>query len=496
MWGNMKILIGLLLSSVCFAGDVSDTSLTFGSTFNTDPKIITVFSSGQFGLNNIPVWLRVDPVTAVGPGDVKFYADVKKVPTNGDTALVNLVTRNGTTVITILAKCSSSSGCGGGTVVPTPTPVVNPTPVSTPVVNPTPVSTPVSTPQPTVAPTPPITIPVGDDSVTAPVHPTYREVSTKLDKIVPYVWYQGKTATQTQRDAMEETRAGIAMPEVLRYARTIPGCKSSYDRFAQGMSEITAKLGPVYEIGISLKEGTAGHWSVDPNGRHYSIENYAFRAVAACSVKSASECAASPLMNANLLDLMNMRIENGKCITGALFTVPPPTEKRNGYRERLGMVQADTLMPALTAQQLQLLDASHAAHHAVTEFKCGTGPAPAAGIVLKSHIALEATARTEAEHHFLRLKDFSGAEDPLWTRAEVCKWARIQDKAHHAWKDQVLLGKWGRARLMDNDHLNAHICMGLKTDKMLVRFSCDGPISSCPKETCEQYLARTAVNLN
>lgn len=480
----MKMLILSLLMSVnAMAVSFSPTQITFGSTFNGDPKVVVVDSEVPFTLGvMMPAWLTAK----VSGNIVSFYADVTKVPASGETVYVTFNDANSSKFVTIQAKCSSSSGCGGVIILPTtptPTPVATPKPT----VAPTPVSTPVGTPNPTPVATP---LPIGNDAKTPAVRPTYREVSTKLDKIVPYVWFRGHTATQVERDAMEETRTGVAMPEGLRYIRTIKGCESVYSKYGGILGEMTALLGPVYEIGISLKEGEAGHWSVDPNGRHYSKENYFFKDAKQCSVANGTQCAQSPLMTQALLDLLDMRIEGGKCVLGALFTVPPPTEKRNSYREQLGRVQADTLMPQLTDAQKVLLAASHAAHHAVTLFKCGEGPAPVAGIVQTSHMALENSARNEPEHHFLRMKDFSGAEDPLWTKDQVCRWAKIQDIAHHRWMDEVLKGKWGRSRLFENDHQNAHICMGLKHERLLVRFSCAGKIGTCPKETCESYLNR------
>lgn len=41
---------------------------------------------------------------------------------------------------------------------------------------------------------------------------------------------------------------------------------------------------------------------------------------------------------------------------------------------------------------------------------------------------------------------------------------------------------------LDNNHLNAHICMNIKHPRLLMRFSCGKPMNSCPRVTCEEYL--------
>jgi len=129
----------------------------------------------------------------------------------------------------------------------------------------------------------------------------------------------------------------------------------------------------------------------------------------------------------------------------------------------------------------------------VSNFRCGVGKAPPAGIVAATHASLEATASDEREHHFLSMKAFSGVVDSGWSADEVCQWARLQDRFHHEWMEFVAAGDWGHSRQAETDHQLAHICMGLRDPGLLVRFSCEPDrISSCPVQTCEEALASLA----
>jgi hypothetical protein len=227
-----------------------------------------------------------------------------------------------------------------------------------------------------------------DRSATPPVRPTYQDVSIKLPSSSFYEWFRGRTATQAQRDAMEETLTGVAVPEALRYARTISACAGQVPSLASQLTKVTAKLGTTYEQNSLLP---AGSWWVPIQGRHYSFEQYILHTVRSCSTGSgaASACAKSPLMTPALADLLDIRIENGRCVAGAAFGVPAPLETYSSYRAAVGGVQSKT---AMVPPDPTLLHATHAAHRAVSDFRCGVGPEPPAGSVQAAHLALEATA--------------------------------------------------------------------------------------------------------
>ena len=441
--------------------DISPTQVIFGPTYNVTPKTIQVLTPGAFSVSGAPAWLTANPLSSIGPARISLAVDVVKVPPKGDAVSLMIVTPNGTSILSVVAKCSSSSDCGE--------------------------------------------VPGSDDKngraealpgfKSAPVRPTYRDVSIKIPRQESFKWFRGYVATQVLRDAMEETLAGIAVPEALRYARTIPSCETAMNKAmsSSGLNAITTKLGPIYEIAQALKDGDGGSWAIGgTQGRHYSIENYILSNVQACSIEanSASLCAKSTLMTPDLLDLLDMRVEGGKCVQGANFELVPPQEVYDNKRSQLGKVQAKTLMPELTEEQKRMLHATHMAHKQVSDWRCGIAPAPEAGIVKKRHLELEASAVNEEQHHFFRLKDFSGTPDPGWTQEEVCQWARLQDRAHENWMDAILAGKWGRARLFDNDHQQAHLCMTLKNDELLTLFSCEQEesVRDCPKRTCTEVL--------
>ena len=326
---------------------------------------------------------------------------------------------------------------------------------------------------------------------TAPVRPTYQDVSVRTPPGSFYQWFRGRVATQTIRDAMEETLTGVALPEAIHYALSMDSCRAIGRSTVTELTKITMRLGPVYEQQQSLEAN--GVWSIPVFGRHYQIEQHQLAKIRACSLGSAAEaCARNELMTRTgtvpnaLADLLDLRIENEKCVEGALFTLSPPLEPFDANRANVGIVQSKTpMIPPATG----VLHDTHTAHSKTSDFVCGTGPAPTAS-VRDAHMALEATATTEDQHHFLRLKDFSGTRDPDWSPQDICKWARLQDAAHERWMDAVSHGDWAHARQADDDHQLAHICMNLKHADLKVRFSCSTSlhVEDCPALTCQQVL--------
>src|SRR5262249_39528299 len=172
-----------------------------------------------------------------------------------------------------------------------------------------------------------------------PVRPTYRDVCLRVldaDPSNPLRWFRGHTASQVERDAMEETLVGMALPETVRYGRTVPGCSGAVQTTLGNLSKITSKLGPVYE-GNALLPG--GNWVVSLSGRHYHFEQYALRAMRKCSLGAADACGRSRLMTAALQDLLDLRVEGGRCVAGAAFEPPVPTQPYDPVRGSLGAVQ-------------------------------------------------------------------------------------------------------------------------------------------------------------
>src|SRR5262249_31185055 len=157
-----------------------------------------------------------------------------------------------------------------------------------------------------------------------PVRPTYRDVSLRVldaDPSNPLRWFRGHTASQVERDAMEETLVGMALPEAIRYGRTVPGCSGAVQSACSSLSKIASKLGPVYE-GNAILPG--GSWVVSLSGRHYHLEQYALRGFRKRSLGAANACGQSRLMTPALQDLLDLRVEDKRCVAGGGLAAPPP----------------------------------------------------------------------------------------------------------------------------------------------------------------------------
>ena len=319
-----------------------------------------------------------------------------------------------------------------------------------------------------------------------PVRPTFGEVSPVIGGTAAYLWFRGHTANQIERDAMEETRLGLVIPAAITYARTMPPCTGAVTASLGYISRTTNTLAPVYEH----KNST---YFIRVGGNHYNFEYYSLVGVRNCSLAAPTKCAANPLMTSDMQAVLNIHIANGKCVAGSEYPILPPEEPSDSVKASQPILQLRVRQPGLTSEQKQLLHATHAAHKAVSDWRCGVGPEPAAGIVQDAHLAFEASARNDTEAHFFRMKDFSGAVDPDWTPDQVCTIARLQDAAHERWMDAILAGNWDLARASDTDHQNAHLCMNIGTSSRLtVRFTCDSSIENCPITTCAEAVSAFA----
>jgi len=517
MGGNIKAALcaatlacALLLGgsgNASAAPTLSDSTVRFGTDYSkVTCQTITVTGEPVSFIQSDKQALWLNGAMDVDSGVLTLCVNVCLVPTSGDRVLLDI---NGA-ILTVAAKTSTStdrSACGPAT---DPTSTV---PRSTG--TPRPTSTTARTQGAVTATPEPASTPVVDCNAnpTDPVRPSRRDVSVKIENSGrtgdPYGFdADGCTATQVWMDAAQESRWNFAAEAVRMMRDTLPGSAHRVQRDVELLGDITKRLGVIYEIARALKDTLGGSWQTDEDGKHYDKEAQVLYDVAGICLAYPVECAQSPKMNDSLADVMDVRIVRDASGTplvveaGALFDLPS-NELRNRPRMTLGTVQARTQMPALTEAQLIAVDAAHEAHHAVDDFACGVGPAQPAGIVRAKHVALEALARNEDEHHFLRMKDFEGYADSIkngnpngWTSTQVCQWHRIIGRFHHDWRDAVLAGKWGRSRLAENDHQTGHRCLNLKAG-LLVKFSCGkgvdgGEVRECPLETCEQYLARVS----
>lgn len=306
----------------------------------------------------------------------------------------------------------------------------------------------------------------------------------------PLKWYRGKTATQTQRDAVEETSSMYVL-QAVQFAKTIPGCDQMVKKALSTWNGIPSKLGPGYEY-AALRANDV--WQVTVQGRHYTFEKYALEALQSCLVSSQAASVCGSKIPQDLSDVLDLRIENGKCIRGAAFQIPPPTEPFDTAKAVADQVSTKVKFPALTDSHKALLHQTHMLHKSVSDWRCGLGSLPS-GSVDKAHQDFESSAVSTTQQHFFQMKRFSGSVDPLWTQAEQCKWGRLQDKFHEAWMNAVEAGDWFLARLEDNRHQMMHECMNVKSDDFQVLMYCKDPVDknfnifNCPKLTCSQYLA-------
>jgi len=317
-----------------------------------------------------------------------------------------------------------------------------------------------------------------------PVHPTFAELSPTIGGTAAYQSFRGHTANQIERDSMEETRLGLVIPAIITYARTMPSCVNAVEAALGYTSRTTNTLAPVYEH----KNST---YFIRVGGNHYNFEYYALVAIRNCSLASPVRCASNPLMTSDIQAVLNLDVVKGKCVAGSQRPTPP--QPYDSLTSSQPILQLRVQQPSLTSEQTELLHATHAAHQAVSDWRCGVGPEPAAGIVQDAHLAFEASARTANEAHFFRMKDFSGAVDPDCRPDQVCTIARLQDAAHERWMDAILAGNWDLARASDTDHQNAHLCMNIGTSSRLtVRFTCDSSIENCPIQTCAEAVSAFA----
>lgn len=296
-----------------------------------------------------------------------------------------------------------------------------------------------------------------------PIRPTTRDLSLKFtNSSYAYKWFPlggavAHTASQTEKDMMEWTLFARTI-ECLRYlAPFIPSVyRNAFG--SNGLLPVTTRLGigSGYEGAVTERQAI---WEVGPQGRHYSNERSILKDIRAAVYKKPGPrqaFAARP----DLRDLLDL---NPTLDGPAEFTLAPIPTKYDTKRAAAFPVTSKKRMPLLTQGQLALLEATHAAHHIVSDWRRDpvNKPAPPQNIVGMAHDMFEASARNEEELHFFAMKPFSGFEHPAWTRIEIGQWATIQDHFHHEWKDAIRIGDWGRARRLDTQHLWAHIFMNI-----------------------------------
>lgn len=335
-----------------------------------------------------------------------------------------------------------------------------------------------------------------------PVRPTASDVSYAVrDAGYPFKWCPIRQpaggafvkyvpATQICMDAMAE-RSLVEMIVLARALRYVPDADKVIDfclSDSQGASAITAFLNPVYEGNFGEYRGD---WAEDWSAKDYGKPAYCAKKARSFLLYRPVACATTPEL-ALSLPFLNLAVVNGKCVDVAEApTYPSDIDKR--YKS-LGTIDYDHVQPPLTADQLALLHTTHRLHGEGSAAKCG-GP-PASGSTQQAHLALEGSARTEAEHHRLVLKCFVSpgqpAADPRWSPTEVCKLAQLEDYDHARWMACVEQGDWACSRKAENDHQLDHLCLYLRHDGLKIRRTDCGNsnVNKCPIETCSEMLRR------
>lgn len=347
----------------------------------------------------------------------------------------------------------------------------------------------------------------------------FQHLSLQLEDQSPFLWcrvptnsiqdsspsFQVISADQTCIDQMEESRT-MAVLEVMRFARLFGAAgQKVIDKWvnvSSGLSHIFRDLNLVYQIGISLKEGTRGTWKIDPSGKHYSIENYALKGFQKLFLGNHPVCITAPQ---NILDILNLKISNGKCIVGANFILPPPVVKYDKTIMTQGVIQANTPMLPLSFVEANKLSAATLAHHLGSLASCGGNPRPASAPSVQQ-LLLEfeqECAKEGAERkHFCTLMQFAAGSDSRWTPDEKCLIAMEEDRTWNNWDAALRTGKWGESRRWEIAHQEVHAMMAFNTMlnlsdvQILYRFPCadssgkQKPVSDCPEETQAQVLER------
>lgn len=288
-----------------------------------------------------------------------------------------------------------------------------------------------------------------------PVTVTARDVSLKVNGGKDYTMFHGRTANQFERDMMEGTLLSIYMPQIGAYLRSMPACRNYLNNYWSQMPVILRRLDVVHQYRGAVLDG--GTWNVTPGGRHYQIEGYQMAHARDCSLGSTGKaaCAANPLMTPDMLDLLDMRIEDGVCVKGATFE-PYPEEDYQSSLSKPALLDGEMLFPILDADSEAALETAESAHMAGM---CGMDPSPIS--VRDAQNAFIALAFDESEAHFRTPPPFKGGCDPAWTAVECCRWKELEHREYTAWAAAVRIGRWGEADCFGGRHKRVHFCANL-----------------------------------
>lgn len=515
---SLVVVFLSLLSSSAFAratGNVDPTEITFGSTFNSDPKtfrVTNITSTDTFtiSLASTNGWLSGGPLSGTGPQTISLYADVKKVPNNGETAYASVVTKGVTSVVKVVAKCGTSSGCLGGAST-------NPTPPSpTPVPTASPSASPAASPSvaPTAAPT---AAPVACMETTEAYRYTCAQVSLKLeavyDKSNPFKWdpRNGCTATEASRRNADSQRL-VCLRKVQNYLDTLgPDGKYVSEKIDnQVFYQLLGELAP-YVFSLSLGDGQkGGSWSIDLNG-FYGHSGYGAKRAQSAILTNDRLNRAALTIPTELRQFLDLRISGGKLVLGANDFSLPPKKPFNSTHSRSGMIQTNTPRSAPSQACLDAVTAAHSCHTQSAKFNCGLGPLPTCSTQALHKVAEGICAKDcgEACQNAALMRNFYATpdyDDPFtpekdgWTQDEVCDWFTIADEHHmdwhHAFMNYAHPYSWAFIELADEDHNRDHMALTRYSAITKFQWSVNHQIKGAPQLTAPEYLDQWRAQRN
>ncbi len=308
------------------------------------------------------------------------------------------------------------------------------------------------------------------------------------------------TASQVQRRALIEAGNLHYLPLARRFCQSLTTCADNMNSIIGGMNELMTELlveNSIRELGpeeAPYNEPGPGFWQFRDTIYDWSrmLDNLNKIRNAALE-QQGTECA-SKNPSADILELLDLTIQGGKCVKRPPFVHPVPAPFDTA-RSNAGTLSRLIARPALLPGQITLLDETHHAHAASTVARCnGTPSTP--GAVQAAHAAFEASAVDEDQHSLFRMPYFTPAWDPAWNQTDQCTIAQAQDDAHLEWMDAVadnrmdLAWRSGLAhgimhrRAADQDtRLKYRRINGLASVNGLAAFpDCLAPIETCPND--------------
>jgi hypothetical protein len=235
-------------------------------------------------------------------------------------------------------------------------------------------------------------------------------------------WIDGHTATQAQRGAMFLSGATRFLPVAVRIARTVPACSGYQSSWTSRLSDMNRRLRSYYVDRCRDRE-----WSIVSGGcPDYSKVADTGRDLQACctrNAKSAAACAASPDLTSDILEWADLRIEAGKTVVGAAYTLTIPTVEDKTVAMQ-GHLEYNKPLPPLTTQQMDLWQKALMLHHESDDAVCSGAP-PVTG-VKNALLAFIDSAVDERQKHFFGIAEFEGSMDPTWSPQDRCDIKKLE----------------------------------------------------------------------